>query len=396
MEYRFSQRVLGLKPSAIREILKNSSAPGMIPLSAGNPAPDAFPYREILDLTTELLSQTPVDALQYGATEGYGPLREHLAAYLREQHGVGGDGDDVLITSGAQQVMDLLTKSLLDEGDTVLCESPSFVGSLNTFRSYRARLRGVPMEADGIDVRALEAALREEKRAKYLYTIPNFQNPAGVCMSLEKRRQVYALCRDAGVMILEDNPYGDLRFAGEDLPSIKSFDTDGVVVYAGSFSKVVAPGMRVGYAVGPREVLQKMVVCKQGEDVHSNLWAQIVCHRMMTRYDFAAHLERLRGIYRRKSRVLLDAMTAHLAPYAAWNAPEGGLFVWCTLREDLPMLEFVQRAMDRKVCVVPGTAFLTDENEPCNAFRMNFSTPTDEQLVQGVELLGQVAREMAG
>lgn len=395
VNYSFSERVKSLKPSAIREILKNSSAPGVIPLSAGNPAPDAFPYEDIRRISAELLESTPIEALQYSVTEGYSPLREHLLSYMRKKHGVGGENDDILITSGAQQVMDLLTKTLLNEGDTVLCESPSFIGSLNTFRSYRAKLRGVPMEEDGLDVEQLEAALKQEKNVKYLYTIPNFQNPSGITMSLEKRKRVYELCRDHNVLILEDNPYGDLRFAGEDLPSIKSFDREGVVLYAGSFSKVVSPGMRVGYAIGPKEVLQKMVVCKQGEDVHSNIWAQIVCHRFMTECDYEAHLQRLREIYRRKSNVLLEAMERHFKPQITWSKFQGGLFAWCTLPEHIDMLDFVKRAAQEKVCVVPGTAFLTDETEPCHSFRVNFSTPTDQQLTEGVKLLGELAKEEA-
>lgn len=396
MNYQFSDRVQGLKPSAIREILKNSSAPGIIPLSAGNPAPDAFPAEEIRRISGELLENTPIEALQYSVTEGYTPLREHLRTYMERKHHVGTENDEILITSGAQQVMDLLTKTLLNEGDTVLCEAPSFIGSLNTFRSYRAKLRGIPVEEDGIDIEKLRQALETERNVKYLYTIPNFQNPSGITMSLRKRKQVYELCREHNVVILEDNPYGDLRFAGEDLPSIKSFDTEGLVVYAGSFSKVVSPGMRVGYAIGPKEVIQKMVVCKQGEDVHSNIWAQIVCHRFMTECDYEAHLNRLREIYRRKSGVLLDAMKQHFEPLISWSRFEGGLFAWCTLPGKINMLDFVREGAERKVCVVPGTAFLTDETQPCNSFRVNFSTPTDEQLVKGIEILGRLGKEMLG
>ena len=395
MEYQFSERVRSLKPSAIREILKNSSDPSVIPLSAGNPAPDAFPYDAVSALSADLLQNAPIDALQYGVTEGYAPLRNHLMEYMGNKHQVGTENDDILITSGAQQVMDLLTKTLLNEGDTVLCEAPSFIGSLNTFRSYRAKLVGIPMEEDGIDTEKLEEALDTQPNVKYLYTIPNFQNPSGITMSLEKRKKVYELCRDHGVVILEDNPYGDLRVSGEDVPSIKSLDREGVVVYAGTFSKVISPGMRVGYAIGPKEVIQKMVVCKQGEDVHSNMWAQIVCHRFMTEYDYEAHLERLRGIYRRKSQLLLSAMERYLKPLGiTWHSFEGGLFAWCTLPDGVDMLEFVKRATQNKVCVVPGTAFLTDESEPCQSFRINFSTPTDEQLTEGIRLLAQTYEEM--
>ena len=395
MEYQFSERVRSLKPSAIREILKNSSDPSVIPLSAGNPAPDAFPYDAVSALSADLLKNAPIDALQYGVTEGYAPLRTHLMEYMGKKHQVGTENDDILITSGAQQVMDLLTKTLLNEGDTVLCEAPSFIGSLNTFRSYRAKLVGIPMEEDGIDTKKLEEALETQPNVKYLYTIPNFQNPSGINMSLEKRKKVYELCRDHGVVILEDNPYGDLRVSGEDVPSIKSLDTEGVVVYAGTFSKVISPGMRVGYAIGPKEVIQKMVVCKQGEDVHSNMWAQIVCHRFMTEYDYEAHLERLRGIYRRKSQLLLSAMERYLKPLGiTWHSFEGGLFAWCTLPDGVDMLDFVKKAAENKVCVVPGTAFLTDESEPCQSFRINFSTPTDEQLTEGIRLLAKTYEEM--
>ena len=395
MEYQFSDRVRSLKPSAIREILKNSSDPSVIPLSAGNPAPDAFPYDAVSALSADLLQNAPIDALQYGVTEGYAPLRNHLMEYMGNKHQVGTENDDILITSGAQQVMDLLTKTLLNEGDTVLCEAPSFIGSLNTFRSYRAKLVGIPMEEDGIDTKKLEEALDTQPNVKYLYTIPNFQNPSGITMSLEKRKKVYELCRDHGVVILEDNPYGDLRVSGEDVPSIKSLDREGVVVYAGTFSKVISPGMRVGYAIGPKEVIQKMVVCKQGEDVHSNMWAQIVCHRFMTEYDYEAHLERLRGIYRRKSQLLLSAMERYLKPLGiTWHSFEGGLFAWCTLPDGVDMLDFVKKATENKVCVVPGTAFLTDESEPCQSFRINFSTPTDEQLTEGIRLLAKTYEEM--
>lgn len=394
MNYQFSERVKALKPSAIREILKNSNAPGVIPLSAGNPAPDAFPQEDIARISADLFAKTPIDALQYSITEGYPPLRDHLLRYMQQKHHVGGEEDDILITSGAQQVMDLLTKTMLNEGDTVLCEDPSFIGSLNTFRSYRARLVGIPMQEDGIDTEVLEKALNTEQNVKYLYTIPNFQNPTGITMSLAKRKKVYELCKAHNVLILEDNPYGDLRFAGEDIPSIKSLDTDGIVVYAGSFSKVIAPGIRVGYAIGPKPVLQKMTVCKQGEDVHSNIWAQMICHRFLAECDYEAHLSRLREIYRRKSEVLLTAMHEHFTPLISWSTFEGGLFAWCTLPQSVNMLEFVKEAAARKACVVPGTAFLTDDTAPCQSFRVNFSTPTDDQLRDGIRILGELAKEM--
>ena len=394
MEYKFSERVLTLKPSAIREIFKYAADPTYISLSAGNPAPEAFPVKPLAEISAKLMAENPILALQYSTTEGYTPLRDHLRAYMREKHNTGRDFDDILITSGAQQIMDLFTKSILNEGETVLTEAPSFIGTLNDFRSYRAKLVGIPMDTDGMNMEALEKALRTEKNVKFIYTIPNFQNPSGITMSLEKRKKLYDLAKQYGVMILEDNPYGDLRYAGEALPTIKSFDEEGIVLYAGSFSKVISPGMRVGYAIGPKPVLAKMTVCKQGQDVHTNIWSQVLCHRFMTEYDYEAHLDGLRALYTKKRAFLLDLMGKNLAPHITWDPFDGGLFAWCHLPAGVDMQAFVQKALEKKVCVVPGTAFLTDENEPCDAFRINFSTPTDEQLQKGIELLGEAVREM--
>ena len=395
MEYKFSDRVLTLKPSAIREIFKYAADPSVVSLSAGNPSPEAFPVKEIAEISARIFAERPIDALQYSFTEGYPALRDTIAAYMKDRHNVGRDFDGVLITSGAQQVMDLLTKSLCNEGDVVICEAPSFNGSLNTFRSYRARLRGVPMDPDGMNMDELERALKEEPRARFIYTIPNFQNPSGITMSWEKRQAMYALAKKYGVLILEDNPYGDLRFSGEHVPPVKSLDEDGLVVYCGSFSKVVSPGMRVGYAIAPQELLQKMVVCKQGEDVHTNIWSQMICQELMTKYDFDAHLDRLRAIYREKSAFTMKLLDEHLVPHGVTYLPtEGGLFQWSTLPDGVDMPAFCKEAVLRKVCVVPGNAFLTDENEPCQSFRINYSTPTNEQLEKGIRILGELAAEV--
>ncbi len=396
MEYTFANRVAGLKPSAIREILKFTSQPGYIPFSAGNPAPDAFPVDDIARLSAKLFETHPIDALQYSITEGYGPLRTHLMSYMKEKHNVGRDFDDILITTGANQVMELTAKVLCNEGDTVICENPSFIGSLNAFRSYGVKLRGVEMEADGMDMNALEQALQEEKRARFIYTIPNFQNPTGVTMSYEKRRQLYALAKKYGVLILEDNPYGDTRFAGEDVPCIKSLDEDGLVIYCGSFSKVMAPGMRVGYAIAPGPVFSKLVVCKQVVDVHTNIWSQIVAHGFMTECDYDGHLKKNQALYGKKARYTMDLMDKHLAPYISYQPIEGGLFLWCRLPDGVDMNAFCKEAVNRKVATVPGSAFLMDENEPCQCFRINYSTPTDQQIAQGMEILGRLAAETCG
>ena len=394
MEYKFSDRVMALKPSAIREIFKYAADPEVVSLSAGNPSPDAFPVKAIQEISQRLLAENPIGVLQYSVSEGYPALRETLKNYMKQHHNVGTENDDILITTGAQQIMDLAAKSLVNEGEVIITESPSFIGSLNTFRSYNAKLVGVPMQDDGMDINALEKALVANPNTRIIYTIPNFQNPTGLTTSLEKRRQIYALAKKYGVLIIEDNPYGDLRYSGEYIPCIKSFDKDGIVIYAGSMSKVISPGIRVAYSIAPKPIFQKMVVCKQGNDVHTNIWSQMVCNEFITKYDFDSHLSFLRELYSKKAEFIMNLMDKYLVPLGITYSPiTGGLFTMCTLPEDVDMPEFCKAAVLNKVCVVPGNAFLTDQNEKSRLFRVNFSTPTDEQLERGIKLLAETAKK---
>lgn len=395
MKYSFADRIATLSPSAIREILKYSADPQVVPLAAGNPAPEAFPADVIADISARVLRERPIDALQYSVTEGYPALRERLKTYMAQKHRAFRAGqDELIITSGAQQVMELAVKTLCNPGDVILCESPSFIGSLNSFRSLGARLVGVPMQEDGLDVDALESALKANPNARFLYTIPNFQNPTGITMSMEKRRAVYALAQRYDILILEDNPYGDLRYEGADIPSVKSLDEDGRVLYAGTFSKVLSPGLRVGYAIGPQPVIAKMVVAKQGEDVHTNIWAQILCDEFMGAVDYEAHLKGLQNLYREKAAYMCRLLDEHLVPAGIPYHPiQGGLFLWCDLPQGADMPAFCTRAVkEYKVAVVPGSAFSVGD-EPCRSFRVNFSTPTDEAMARGVKRLGECARE---
>lgn len=391
MEYKFSDRVSNLKPSAIREIFKYASDPSVVSLSAGNPSPDAFPAKEIAEISADILSKEPISVLQYSVSEGYSPLRKTISEYMKKEHATGSENDDVLITTGAQQIMDLCSKALINEGDVIICEAPSFIGSLNTFRSYNAKLVGVKLESDGMNIEELEKALKENPNAKLIYTIPNFQNPSGITASLEKRKKIYELAKKYGVLILEDNPYGDLRYSGEAVPNIKSLDSDGIVLYAGSFSKVISPGMRVAYCVCPKPIFQKLVVCKQCSDVHTNIWSQYVCNEFISKYDFNAHLARLRKIYTEKAEFCMRLLDEYCAPAITYRKIDGGLFIWCDLPDRINMTDFCKKAVENKVCVVPGNAFLTDENEKCQSFRINFSTPTDEQLEKGIKILGSLA-----
>ena len=390
MEYTFSKRISSLQPSAIREILKATADPAVIPFAAGNPDAAAFPVEEVREISKRIFVEAPVTALQYGVTEGYAPLRARVKQYMKEKHNIGRDFDDLIITSGATQVMDLSTKTLCNFGDVVISESPSFIGSLNCFRSYGVQLRGVPVEADGMNMDILEQKLQENQNVRFIYTIPNFQNPSGATMSLEKRKKLYALAKQYGVLILEDNPYGDLRVAGEALPSIKSMDEDGIVIYAGSFSKVLAPGVRVGYTVAPAPIVAKMTVGKQAADTHTPMFTQMLVDEWMATTDFEAHIQKIREIYRRKLNLMCDLIDEKLGGFVEYVRPEGGMFVWCRLPDSVNMLDFCARAVEKKVAVVPGSAFTVEEGETTNCFRMNFTTPSDENIVKGMDILGEL------
>ncbi len=393
MEYTFSDKISNLQPSAIREILKATADPEIIPLAAGNPAPDAFPVEEVQKIASDILAANPVGALQYGVTEGYQPLRDTIAKWMKDKENIGREFDSVLITSGATQIMDLVTKVLCNEGDTVICEEPSFIGSLNCFRSYGCKLKGVPVEADGMDIDALEKTLSETDNAKFIYTIPNFQNPSGATMSLEKRKRLYALARQYGVIILEDNPYGDLRVTGENVATIKSMDEDGIVVYAGSFSKILAPGIRVAYCVAPQAITAKMTVGKQAEDVHTPMLNQMIVYEWFKNYDVNAHIKKIQDIYRKKLSLMCDLIDEELGDFVEYVRPEGGLFVWCKLPDSVNMLDFVRRAVEKKVAVVPGTAFLCDDKADTQYIRLNFSTPADDGIVRGIKALAELSKE---
>ena len=395
MDYYFSKRISGLQPSAIREILKATQDPAIIPFAAGNPDAASFPIEEVKRISAEIFETAPVTALQYGVTEGYRPLIERLIKFVKDRYNIGKDLDSLIVTSGAQQVMDLATKALCDLGDTVICECPSFIGSLNCFRSYGCNLAGVPVEADGMNIEKLEEAIKNAVNPRFIYTIPNFQNPSGATMSLEKRKAVYALAKKYGLLILEDNPYGDLRVSGEDIPSIKSFDEDGIVIYAGSFSKLLAPGIRVGYIVAPSPIIAKMTVGKQASDVHTPVFSQMLVDKWMEQNDVEAHIEKIREIYRRKLNLMCDLIDTELGDFVKYVRPEGGLFVWCELPENVNMLEFVTDCIANKVAVVPGSAFMINDEET-NCFRMNFSTPSDEKIVEGMKILGKVKEKYIG
>lgn len=392
MEFRYSEKVKQMKPSIIRELLKQMNDPSLISFAGGNPAAESFPIDAIRQFSDELLSQDPIGALQYSVTEGYPPLRQAVREYANREFPVVTAQDDLIITSGSQQIIEFMTKLLCNEGDVVAVEEPAFLGAYNSMRSFGAKLAGVPLQPDGVDLACLEQVFAQQK-PKFFYCIPNFQNPTGYTTSLEKRKAIYELAVKYQVPVLEDDPYGALRICGEALPPIKHFDTQGAVVYAGSFSKVLCPGMRLAFCAGDADLIGKMVVAKQGSDVHTNIWAQRVCERILTQIDLDRHFAYLQAIYREKAEYMMQQLDERLSGRIHYNKPQGGMFLWVTLPDSVDAAEFVQRCLQKKLAVVPGSAFYTTD-VPCQSIRLNFSTPTKEQIAKGVEIMDSVLREL--
>ena len=394
MEYKISNKFVSMKPSAIREIFKSLGKPGCISFAAGNPSPESFPIPQIKEIADDILANDPITALQYGVTEGYAPLRDLVKQRLKRVYNIGTPDDETIIVTGGQQGIELTCKVMCNEGDVVISENPSFIGALNSFRSLGAKLVGVPLKDDGMDIAALENALKSNPKTKLIYTIPSFQNPAGITSTLENRKAVYELARKYDVLIIEDNPYGDLRFAGEDVPTYKSFDTDGRVVYCGSFSKILSAGIRVGTLTANKELVSKIVVAKQVEDVHTNAFFQMVCAKYMSEYDLEGHIEKIRKLYMHKAGLMIAALEKYMPADVKFTRPDGGIFLWCSLPEGYSLDEFVKRCSDKNVFVVPGTAFLPDESEVTRSFRLNYSMPSDEEIDRGIKLLAEVVQQM--
>lgn len=395
MEYIFSDSLADLRPSAIREIFKSLGDPEMIAFAAGKPSPEAFPVEFVRSECERILREQPTVALQYGTTEGYTPLRRALTERLRERFSHRRAEDDLIVVTGGEQGIELACKAVCNPGDAVLCEEPSFIGALNSFRSLGAVPVGIPMRQDGLDVDAFEAeAIRTGARLAYL--IPTFQNPSGITMSERKRRAVYEIAKKHGILIIEDNPYGELRFAGSEVQTIKSMDEEGVVIYCGSFSKILAPGIRVGFVQAPREVISKMVVAKQVEDVHTPMLSQMLAYGFMKSGGMDEHIRYAASLYGEKCALMLSCLDRDMPREVSYTRPEGGLFLWCTYPRQVDIAALTARLLEEKVAVVPGSAFCSVQGAESNSIRLNYSTPSREQIERGVGVLARVSREVLG
>lgn len=393
MNYIVSDKVNNVKGSIIREMFKLMGDPEIISFAGGAPAPELYPKEALAEIASDILRNQGRVALAYGVTQGYPGLldfvaeRERTAGNLRE-------GDSVMITAGGNQAIDLTAKIMLNEGDTVICENPSFIGVLNSFRSYGAKLKGIRCEEDGMNMADLEEALKTEPNVKLIYTIPTFQNPSGITMSLEKRKTLLQLAKQYGVMVIEDNPYGNLRFDGEDVPTIKSLDEGNTVVYAGSFSKTLSPGLRVGYWIGNAELAERMDVCKQVNDVHTGVLNQMLVAEFFKKYDFDLHVKKMAELYRHRCHKMLDELEKEMPDFVKWTKPQGGLFIWCTIQKDVDTLPLSRKAIEEKVAFVPGCTFMDDMDRPCSSFRLNYSCMDDERIEKGIKILGNLLKEL--
>lgn len=386
-----ADRITSLKASAIREIFKMVGSSDIISFAGGIPSPELFPTKEFTELFGKIMSEKGRQALVYGITEGYAPLIKTVSDMLGG-NGILHETDSVVITTGAQQAIDLTAKSMVNDGEGIIVEEPSFIGSLNSFRSYNARLFGVEMDSDGINIEKTEQILKSEN-IKLIYTIPTFQNPMGVTMSAEKRKQLLELAEKYDCYIIEDNPYGDLRFAGEAVAPIKTMDKNGRVIYVGSFSKTLSPGLRVGFVACHRDIMDRIVVAKQVNDVHTPLINQMLVEEYIENYDYDAHVKAGCELYGRKCALMLDSMEKHFPDCVSYTRPEGGIFLWCTMPKGTDSKEIFKKAVENKVAFVPGSTCMVDIDAPSNCFRLNYSTATDEAIEKGIEILGRILHE---
>lgn len=386
-----AERVKGLKASAIREIFKMVGKSDIISFAGGIPSPELFPAKQWAQLSKKILEERGTQALVYGTTEGYTPLIEIVRERLKKD-GVLRDIDDVIITTGAQQAIDLATKSLVNEGEGIIVEEPSFIGSLNGFRAYNAKLYGVEMDNDGINIEKTEEILKTQN-IKLIYTIPTFQNPMGVTMSAEKRAKLLALAEKYDCYIIEDNPYGELRFGGESVPAIKTADENGRVIYVGSFSKTLSPGIRIGFVACHKDILDRIVVVKQVNDVHTPLLNQMLVTEYINNYDYDAHIQAGCDMYRDKCALMISCMEEYFPECVKFTRPDGGIFLWCTLPEGVDTQTIFKKAIDAKVAFVPGSTCMVDIEAPSNCFRLNYSTASDENIRKGIKILGDILKE---
>ena len=392
MEFKYAKRMEHLKASEIREILKVTERPEVISFAGGLPAPELFPVEAIKEVNRIVLEEDGSKALQYTTTEGYAPLREWISDRMNTRLGTSLCADNILLTHGSQQALDLSGKVFLDEGDVVLCESPTYLAAISAFKAYGCRFIEVPTDNDGMIPGELEKILHSTDRVKLIYVIPDFQNPTGRTWSLERREQLADLAMKYKVMVIEDNPYGELRFEGESLPSVKSFDKIGCVLCLGTFSKTFCPGYRIGWIAGDKKVIEKYVLVKQGADLQCNTIAQREIAKYLELYDIDEHIGKIREVYRKRRDLTVKTMEEEFPEGVSFTRPQGGLFAWVELPADINARDVLEECLKKNVAFVPGGSFFPNGGRE-NTFRLNFSNMPEERITEGLKCLAGVLKE---
>ncbi len=395
-ENEFSEIAKALKASEIRELLKLTQQPDIISFAGGLPNPKSFPVNIIGEIVNDLLENEGAKMLQYGSTEGVNSFRDALAERAVNVYGFKNvSRENVLILSGSQQGLYLLAKIFINPGDVVIIEAPTYIGILTAFQSYKPSYVEIEMDDYGMDTTLLEEKLKKLKaegvKPKMIYTIPTFQNPAGVTMSLERRKHLMEIASEYDLLVVEDDPYGELRFSGEALPHLKALDTEDRVVYLGTFSKIMAPGFRLAYMIAPEEIIRKCVLAKQGIDLCTNTFGQYIAREFVRKGYLDKHIPTIIELYKEKRDIMLDALDEHFPENVRWTKPDGGMFLWVTLPDKVDAEKMFPKAIEKKVAYVIGSAFYPKRDHK-NTMRLNFTYPTNEQIKEGVKRLANVIR----
>ncbi len=385
----FAKRMERVTPSAIMELLKAAGTGDYISFASGLPDPSLFPVELLREMADRVLTSDAAGGLQYGPAEGYAPLRDWLAERMRAR-GFAAQAENILLTSGSQQGLDLVARAFLNDGDGVAIESPTYLAALQVCDSFGATYRPIPQDEAGMEIEAAESALATG--CKLLFALPNFQNPTGRTLTGERRAQLAAVLERTGTVLLEDDAYYDLRYEGDPLPPIGSLMRDGIALYSGTFSKSIAPGLRVGYLYGPAPIIERLTQLKQITDLHTGSLSQRIIYRFVTEGDFQAQIERLRSAYRAKRDTMLTTLTETMPEGVCWTHPAGGMFLWMTLPETMNATDLLIKARDRGLLFVPGAGFHPD-GRGVNTLRLNFVSASPEKIVIGVKLLAEVMRE---
>ncbi|MGG0453985.1 PLP-dependent aminotransferase family protein [Priestia megaterium] len=388
MKNKFAERTRLVKSSETREILKVTEQPEVISFAGGLPAPELFPVEDLKTVCEAVLNEDGVASLQYSSTEGYIPLREAICKRMQEI-GIFSTVKDILITSGSQQTIDLTGKLFINDKDVIICESPTYLAAINAFKLYNPKFVEIEMDEDGMMMDHLEKKLQEYPNAKFIYTIPDFQNPTGRTLTLQRRKRMIELANQYDVLIVEDNPYGSVRFTGEALPPIKHFDTEDRVIYISTFSKIFAPGLRIGWVCANELFIDKYIALKQSADLHTDSFAQRVTAKYLELYDIEEHIKKIKSVYKARCAEMLTCIKEFFPKGVSYSRPEGGLFIWIELPEGVNSTHIFAKCLKNNVACVPGVPFFPNGTQK-DGLRLNYSNMSKEQIIEGMKRIGEV------